>query len=549
MISATQNDFQRIAATRMLELIDVRTPWNRALWQLGSIQSIREVLECASATWNGAISSPAALEYCVSRCMTEVKSDVGIGSSAVRELLADKLGELTKKGAGKLTVPDRIKYCKEIEDLMARANRDYLRRWSDFVSAGSLNEQNVERAARLILTHLLDDGFARTHIHGFLTHLLRSGTEKVLEEIITKGHDMCREAEREYFFAIPVLVGGNSRNIDILSDLLVEVEEIRTEIEDLSPRGIAYAQFKRLISRDPSAVVGLSAKARDPHAAANKVYERLAKISERSNVGRGRSSHLVFSRYFLDRTNKKLRDREPGIQSVIVPSLERHGLYASDLNTQLDNALGLLSTQENLSPGASVAMLWAAAEGLLGNPGAQGVDVATGLASIVACSFPRAELEDLIGKEFREDIRDSSLTSELSDAEGSDKAKVLLEALRVHGSEIFLNDSDRAAASRVMQIDSDPKGVLTRIQQYFEDVFRRLYYQRNFIMHAAKFDSVSLPSTMRSAPKLVAAGIDRVVHAQYVRTPADPLALASRARNELSLLGTDGAREIHRLLK
>lgn len=547
MDDSKQKHLQRLAASRMHELIDVRSPWNRSLWQLGTIQSIREVLECAQATWSGAIPKPAALEYVSSRCCSAVRSDVGVGPETVRDLLAEKIEQL----AAKKSSPQHVKaiLSTDIEELISRANRDYLQRWHNHVSTVGLSDKDVERTARLILTHLLDDGFDRTHIHGFLTAQIKGSSEKILEDIIQKGHDMCRKPEQEYSFAIPVRHGNKERNIPSLESKLIDLETIREETSLLENDSFDYKIFNRLISQDSAAVIGLSEIARDPHTAANKVYERLSKIEERASVGRGHNGVLTFSPVFLDRTSKKLRNRRSGSQSVIVPSLDRHSLYTEELNTQLDNALGMLSSREHLSSVASVAMLWASAEGLLGHPGAQGIDVADGMAAIVACSFPRAELEDLLRKEMTDDFLSTDFSTKLESESGSGRARLLLEALQKYGSSIFVKDQDIAAASRILQIQSEPHETLTRIQNYFKDVFRRLYYQRNFIMHAAKFDSVSLPSTMRSAPKLVAAGVDRVVHAQHVKAPVTPLSLASRARNELDLLKGDGAREIYRLLK
>lgn len=538
-------------ATRMIELIDVRSPWNRSLWQLGTIQSVMEVLECAQATWSGAIGNPQALEHVSSRCSAQVRADIGIGADPVRENLAEKLTRLApKKNDAKLTTSTRAVLTAEIEELIDRAKRDYLSRWDQHISTNGITADELEKIARLVLTHLLDDGFDRRHIHGFLKAMLAKTEDKVLHEIIVRGHDMCREPERTFSFAVPIRFGNRMRNAPSLQPHLLDLEEFRKEIVGVPNKAPHENFFHRTVSQDSAAVISLSYAARDPHAAARKLHEGLRKIEERASVGRGRSGILAFSRIVFDRTHKTLRDLEPPEnEQVIVPSLDRHGLYTASLNTQLDNALGLLSSRKDLSSVASVAMLWAAVEGLLGHPGAQGIEAADGLAAIVACSFPRAELEDLLSKPMRQDILDLGLGTEIQTARGSDKARLLLEGLRKHGSNVFVDLRDVAAAERVLQMDAEPKATITRIQNYFIDVFRRLYYQRNFIMHAAKFDSVSLPSTISSAPKLVAAGVDRVVHSQHVRRPVHPLALVARAKNEIDLLGSDGAREIFRLLK
>ena len=67
-------------------------------------------------------------------------------------------------------------------------------------------------------------------------------------------------------------------------------------------------------------------------------------------------------------------------------------------------------------------------------------------------------------------------------------------------------------------------------------------------MHAGSFRSVTLRATLRTAPSLVAAGMDRILDARLGSTSLDPLALAARADVELGLLGTPAARRISDLL-
>jgi hypothetical protein len=93
-----------------------------------------------------------------------------------------------------------------------------------------------------------------------------------------------------------------------------------------------------------------------------------------------------------------------------------------------------------------------------------------------------------------------------------------------------------------------PEVKLPNVRRYVAETFRRLYTQRNLIMHGGSFRSVTLRATLRTAPKLVAAGIDRVLDARLNEARTTPLALAARAQAELSLLGTPAARELCDLL-
>lgn len=547
MVSAEQSGLQRIVAERMLELIDVRSPWHRSLWQLGTVHTVSEVLECTNATWDGTIPTDQAQKYLAERCRIQVLSDVGIGPLELREKLAGKLAQL---GPKKLTA-GQLMLVKEIEELAARAKRDYLLRWKSHTEAAALSRETVEKTARLVVSHFLDDGFDRRHIHGWIKATLAGTGDGVLTHLLQEGHAMCRQSEESYRFAVPVQRGNREHLTKNVEELLLppdEVEALKAETAASTGSGFTRAALTRLLDQESAAVIGQTFTARDPHAAAAKLDEWIRKVEARSIVGSG-GHGIVFGRVVLDRTSLKIRDRISHSSSIRVPALDRHALYAQKLDAQLDNALGLLSSYRNLSPVASVATTWAAVEGLLGHPGAKGTDSADGLAGIVACSFPRAELEDLLHKPLSEAAQAAGVLGGLEGAEGSERARILLAALNTHGSDIFLKACDVAAADRILQVATDPKGTISRVRDYFSDVFRRLYYQRNFVMHAAKFDSVSLQSTIRSAPKLVAAGLDRVVHAQHVRTPVEPLGLAARARNEIAMLGSNGEREIFRLLK
>ncbi len=187
-------------------------------------------------------------------------------------------------------------------------------------------------------------------------------------------------------------------------------------------------------------------------------------------------------------------------------------------------------------------------EALLGMPGAKGVDAADRLADIVSCSFPRAELTELARRWEKHGSGDLQMLLH-EEPSRTEQARIMLEAILSTGDPGFVQAKDVAAVNRIVQLSANMTEVIGRIHSYYRSAFRRLYYQRNFIMHAAKFDSVSLPSTTRSTPQLVAAGVDRVVNARFSIRGVSPLGLAARAQNELALLATPGGRPLFALLE
>jgi hypothetical protein len=83
--------------------------------------------------------------------------------------------------------------------------------------------------------------------------------------------------------------------------------------------------------------------------------------------------------------------------------------------------------------------------------------------------------------------------------------------------------------------------VAARVQQQVEDAFRRLYRQRNLVVHAGHTTSVAGDGCLRTAAPLVGAGIDRLVSAAALHgTP--PLTVAVRAELALASVHRAGAR-------
>ena len=104
----------------------------------------------------------------------------------------------------------------------------------------------------------------------------------------------------------------------------------------------------------------------------------------------------------------------------------------------------------------------------------------------------------------------------------------------------FQAPSDQAALERVRAILDDPPGVLHRVATYVDEAMQRLYRQRNLVLHAGTTDSVAMSSTLRTAPPLVGAGLDRLVHDALATGASDPLRLVARARTALEHCGHEG---------
>jgi hypothetical protein len=162
------------------------------------------------------------------------------------------------------------------------------------------------------------------------------------------------------------------------------------------------------------------------------------------------------------------------------------------------------------------------------------------MGAIVSCSFPRAELTVL---SYQAAKADATLDARLSGcATNRDRADLIARDIAAGVPFGLSNDADRAAIERMKKVLADPHTVMKDIETYATGAFRRLYRQRNLVLHGGKTDGVALRASLRTAAPLVGAGMDRIAHAWYV-DGLSPLELAARARISLDTVGSAGGRK------
>jgi hypothetical protein len=87
---------------------------------------------------------------------------------------------------------------------------------------------------------------------------------------------------------------------------------------------------------------------------------------------------------------------------------------------------------------------------------------------------------------------------------------------------------------------ASPRRSLQGVRSVVEGSLRRLYRQRNIVLHGGSPQAVALDATLRTAAPLVGAGLDRIAHA-YLVDRIHPLALAAKAELRLTLVGARDA--------
>ncbi|WP_067278673.1 hypothetical protein [Mitsuaria sp. 7] len=188
-------------------------------------------------------------------------------------------------------------------------------------------------------------------------------------------------------------------------------------------------------------------------------------------------------------------------------------VFSSEANQNVDAALELLAHLEGSSPPAAVAGGWAAIEGLLADPNDRAL-AADNLATLVTCSFPRAELTAL---SYRAQRKHPDSTQELQGVNVNRERSRLVARMILEGRMPQLPSlADQAAVARLSKLLGNPGPELQTIRDSIGDAFHRLYRQRNLILHGARLDSVALTASLRTVSKLAGAGMDRITHGHYV---------------------------------
>jgi len=526
------SDTEKIIA-RLLEFFHRRKPWHRRLWGIGTVFALDEVGEYGHLCLDGAHQTADGLKFVVGTTRREVQRDPG---------LSDLAGELDAVLAQlHVASPGKVKpgVIAELEHLARRATDGYLASWSQAHAPTP-----VEFASRALASHLLDRGFSGDHLHRWLS--AKSSSIGTVADLAQLADEMVREMPpRSYAVFVPCArprIGkADGGGQDPWLDGPAAAQWLASKVPGNESRrhngGFVY-----------------SVTARDPWAAVDSALEMFHRTASRVRVARATGDELRPDGWIrvagVERADFEARTPR---RQVEIGSLERQGVvYDVDRASQspIDDALELASYLEGTGTGAAVIGGWAAIEGLLIRP-AEGSHylAADRLASLVACSVPRAELTPL--SYAHEASAQDALASDLKIADSNRGRVELVEAHLATTPTLNLERAEDAAAlDRVVSMMKDPRSELDRVKTYVTESLRRLYNQRNLVMHAGTTASVVLDATLRTAPSLVGAGLDRLAHAHFSSGgKADPLDLVARAEVELRLAGTPGGRTLATLLE
>ena len=511
-----------LVMARLLDYFGRRTDWQRRLWNPGTVTVLQETVEAVDLLHSGHLRERTVTGLAATAAR-RAGPDRGVGPPAVRSALTAVLRSLQQAPANRVAR-------HQLEHLLGSIEANYLGRWSDIlaVEAGALS---TEGASRILAGHLLGLGFSPDHLHRWATWLTANKPPPTLADLFSEAEEVARRRVQPWQVLVPFIA-------------------LEQHGQQMPPEWLEPAEATKWMSQHtPEANVrhngGLlvSVDARDPWSAVEEAGDLIESMAARVAVGMPGSPRFEpYSEVFVSGTAKKFPLARPRRQ-VDIHSLKRqNALFSATepaLAGRLRSAIDLVAPLETGTPGASVAGGWAALEAVLARPGTPNTEAAADLAVLVACSFPRAELTPLTYAYSSEN--NDQLSQALRHASSNLERCMILGTAFEHGASVqFQKPSDQAAVERVREILADPQAVVRRVSTYVEEALQRLYRQRNIVLHAGKTDSVAMSAVLRTAPPLVGAGLDRLVHDALATGRSDPLRLVARARTALEMSGKEG---------
>jgi hypothetical protein len=517
------NQYEQLVCARLLDFFSSRTHWNRGLWNVGTILALHEVLEASEAQRDGHLSEKT-IKGATTTAIRLLHLDPGIGTDQQRDTLLTLLrvsseprDELLFQGLEYEAIAEQVRQVSAI----------YLDNWSRAVASGQ-QPPPPERTARAIGAHMLDAGFHSDFLHRWWTaHIRQEERISSLSGVLQEASALLNGADTEY----EVLVAFPSPLIPPRGLLPPQSWRNATEVVDwLKRHGFESDGLRQqggLLLRVP---------AREPESAVQAAAERVETFYARVLLSlRKEIKPLPLAWVAGTRNHFSLERRLRGIRIGAMHRENRIWLE-SDPDAYIDPAIELLTPLQIGSSSAAIAGGWAAIESLLGEPKNKRADPSERLASIVACSFPRAELTDLAfafakwGGRFRDEVS----------AAETNKERAQLTASWIISDVLpdSLNWSDKAAIERMRDLFANPQDRLKTIRDHVNDTFTRLYRQRNLVLHAGRTKAVALRATLRTAAPLVGAGLDRISQARFAKNMR-PIQLAGRARTSLENLGSE----------
>ncbi|MBS1895813.1 MAG: integrase [Actinobacteria bacterium] len=517
---------------RMLDFFQETSPWQRRLWDVGTCLVLDEVIEAVA--WRGRrVLSDGAVTWLAKDAERIAGRDPALGEAAMRKHLTDTL---------RSSLDDGSRHTRRLRELSEMAAEGYLDRWLALLRSGK--RPSIERFARAVSAHLLDQGYSLPFLRKWAQTHVRN--ESTLGELLEAASGLASRAEQDYNVIVPFRA----------------VPRAKTSLTTKEPTWRDAPTVSQWLRNNGGSAAGVrqvggfeyQIRAHDPLGAALQATDRVDRLLSRATLARGRGeAPEPEGSIWVSGTTRPFKLDRASRGAFVLSLVAESRLYDVNVRTDLDDALELASVLNLGSPGPAIASGWAAVEALLvsaqdpeDSKAGRGAVAADRLASLVACSWPRADLTAL-SYQHSPSLPDATSTRLDAASSNQQRAAIIATAL-ANGQRLTLQrGSDRAAESRMVRLMDAQRPTLKDVEAHVRSAMRRLYRQRNIVMHGGSTDTLARDAALRTCAPLVGAGLDRIAHSRISRSES-ALQLAERAQLSLDLVGTAGGPSVTALL-
>ena len=513
----------------MLEQAAPWTPWSRRAWEPSSILRLRELSEATRWAREGVLS-PSAVAWYRNSLRPLIGQDNGLAPGAVQRQLNDIL---------KSDLSFESQRRRRLDVLIEHVDQHYLEQWHTHLATGS--PVDVERASRFIVGHVIDSGFHPNSVRRAVRSEIQDGLDT--DQIVERLAELCEEPEHIYEGIVPL--------IEVPEPKIMAAHERWRD-----PRATNAILRERgwTARREQSGSLHFAVKARDPFSAALQVHDELQRLVSRTTLLR-QTNELRYQPHWFCTTTSRIMELGVRTDNISVMSPVRTGhLYSGSSSKAIDDALTLASSLKTGPDSIAATSSWAAIEALLSagsdwNEGTGKAVSADRAACILAAAWPRAELTALSYQVSRDTGANPAVRQRLR-ALGEDNVQrcaLVLRALESGALGPMTKPEEEAGRQRMLGLVQFPVQTLRRVEGYIQGAFRRLYRQRNIVLHGGSTQAAALPAAIRTAGPLVGGVLDRLCHGIEV-SGREPLDLASHARAALDAAGDRTGWPLHELL-
>jgi hypothetical protein len=515
------DDYATLVGARLIDFFNETALWQRRLWDVGTCMLLDEVIEAVDWRARGVLSA-SALSWLARDAERIVGRDPAAGDRVIKTQLRDSF---------KSTLSPGTRHLRSLVELSALIQHGYLNRWTQKLES----KPSPERLARAIAAHLLDRGYSMPFLHRWARNHLRN--EASLASIMESATELADRGPQPYEVMLPFVSvpGANTR---------------LTEADDAWRRAPQVQEWLTAHAGDPKGVrqsggFVYTFNEQDPVSAAYRGARNIDRILSRSTLANPNARRPEpEGRIWVKGEPRPIKAPNATRNALVRSLVAESRLYDLQRGTDLDDALELLAAMNNGSPGPAIASGWAAIESLLVSPTdpedsteGRGAVAADRVALLVASSWPRGDLTAL--SYHHEPPQPDFVSMQLEAADSNrQRSRVIGDALASGRALALREPSDKAAAARMEKLMAAPKATLRDVEAHVTTAMRRLYRQRNIVMHGGSTGTLTLEATLRTCAPLAGAALDRITHARLT-DGIGALQLVTRAQLGIARLTSD----------